>query len=333
MTHTSSTPDEVVVAAPQDRFLAPIDPWLRNAKLRFVVLVIAVCLAHAALLTFLFLHDWAKPQTPEQEIPIEVVVIPPPPPKPELKKEQPKPKPKPQKQKKEKPHHDKPATDTAPPANKEKLERAEPDKASASPVHGNPDPEAQRKPIPTQMKPAQNAAPAPAERTAAPDTPDDKPDAETLAKAAPLKDTKPSEKEKPVKTRAPVPSHDRASLEREFAALSESPHFSIASRAKPSPVTGGQCHTNPYLCTLYGLIMRQQHYPESARARQLKGKVVVAFWIDERGDLVHQALYQTSGYPELDSAAVAAVEKAAPFPPPPPGQPHGFVAQMEFPLK
>lgn len=330
MTHTSSTSDGVVVADPQDRFLAPIDPLLRNARRRFIVLVIFVCLMHAALLTFLFLRDHAKPQTPDKEIPVDVIVIPPPP-KPEPKKTQPQPKP--PKPKKEKPHYEKPATDTAPPANKEKIEREEPDKATASPVHGKPEPEAQRKPVPTQMKPAQNAAAAPAERTAAPPVPDDKPDAESLNKATPLKDTKPTQKENPAKTRAPEPSRDRASLEREFAALSQSPHFSLASRAKPSPVSGGQCHTNPYLCTLYGLIMRQQRYPESARARHLEGKVVVAFWIDERGDLVHQALYKTSGYPELDSAAVSAIEKAAPFPPPPPGQPHGFVAQMAFPPK
>lgn len=335
MTHTSSTPDEVgeaVVADPKDRFLAPLDPLLRDERRRFIVLVVVVCLIHAALVVFLILRGHAKPQPPAAEIPVEVVVIPPPPPKPLPKKQEPKPQPKP-KPKKEKPHYEKPATDTPPAANKEKIEREEPDQKSASPLHGNPEPEAQRKPVPDQTKPAQNAAATPAKQTAAPAPADDKPDAETLSKAAPAKSEKPTQKEKPVKTKTPEPSRDRAALEREFAALSQSPHFSIASRAKPSPVSGGHCHTNPYLCTLYGLIMRQEHYPESARARGLKGKVIVAFWIDERGDLVHQALYRTSGYPELDKAAVAAIEKAAPFPPPPYGQPHGFVAQMSFPPK
>jgi protein TonB len=334
VTHTSSTPDEVdevVVADPQDRFLAPPDPLLRNDRRRFIAAVIIVCLIHAALLVALILLGHAQPQTPVAEIPVEVVVVPPPP-KPEPKKEEPKPQPQPQpKPKKEKPHYEKPATDTPPAANKEEIEREEPNQKSASPLHGNPQPEAQKKPVPTQPKPAQNAASTPAKQTTAPATPEDKPDAETISKAAPVKDGKPAQKEKPAKTSAPETSRERASLEREFAALSQSPHFSIASRAKASPVSGGHCHTNPYLCTLYGLIMRQEHYPESAKARGLKGKVIVAFWLDERGDLVHQALYRTSGYPELDRAAVAAIEKAAPFPPPPPGQPHGFVAQMAFP--
>ncbi len=325
----SSTHAGAFVADPQDRFLTPIDPSLRNAKRRFIALVIVVCLLHGGLLAFLLLRDRTKPQPPPTEVPVEVVVMPPPPPKPpEQKKQEAKRKPPPQKQKLVKP-----ATDTPPAANNEKIERENTDKETQSPVHGTPQPNAETKPVPNPMKPAENAAPAPAERTAAPAVPEDKPDAEALSKAAPIKDDKPTQKEKPAKEKAPVPSRERASLAREFAALSQSPHFSVAAPAKPSPVSGGHCHTNTYLCTLFGLIMRQQHYPEIARAHHIEGTVVVAFWLDERGDLTHQALYRTSGHPELDTEAVAAIRRAAPFPPPPPGSPHGFIAQMEFPPK
>ncbi len=91
--------------------------------------------------------------------------------------------------------------------------------------------------------------------------------------------------------------------------------------------------SNLYLCTLLGLITRQQHYPASALAQHIKGTVRVAFWLDERGGLTRQAVYGTSGNPELDAEAVAAIRRAAPFPPPPPDQPRGFVAAIEFPPK
>jgi TonB family protein len=101
--------------------------------------------------------------------------------------------------------------------------------------------------------------------------------------------------------------------------------------SKSSPAADWHCTTNPYLCALYALIMRQQHYPEVARANHIKGKAVVAFWLDEHGNLVRHKLFKSSGHTELDGEAVAAIKRAAPFPPPPTGAPHGFVAQMEFP--
>ena len=113
-----------------------------------------------------------------------------------------------------------------------------------------------------------------------------------------MKDQKPTQKQKPAKERTPVAAHANSSLAQEFAALSQAPHYAIAAPSKPSPVAGGHCNTNPYLCTLYGLIMRQQRYPQTARANHIEGAVVVAFWLDERGDLVHQAVYKTSGHPQ-----------------------------------
>lgn len=322
---------ESLVADRQDRFLTPNDPLLRNARRRFIALVIAACLLHGGLLTFLLLRDHAKREVAE-EVPVEVIVVPPPEPPapkpPEPKKEQQKPQPKP----KEKPKVEKPATDTPPAANNEQIRHDNAEDKTQSPLKGAPQPDAAMKPVPDQAKSALDAAQEPAEKTAAPETPEDKPDAEPVAKMQPQKD-KPSEKHKPTKEHTPLTTEARSSLAQQFAALSESPHFSIATPAKPSPVAGGHCNTNPYLCTLYGLIMRQQHYPETARRLHVEGKVVVAFWLDERGDLVHQAVYRTSGHPELDNEAVAAIRRAAPYPPPPPGAPHGFVAQMEFPPK
>lgn len=317
------------VADSKDRFLTPIDPWLRNAKRRFIVLVIIVCLLHVGLLAFLLLRDRSQPQLQPREIPVQVVMMPPP----EKKKQQPKPQPKPRPKEKQKVRHEKPATDIPRAQNDEKIKREDTDKQTQAPTQAKPVPNAEMKPTPDKMKPAQNAAPAAAQRTAAPDVPDDKPDAEPLNKAMPIKAPTATEKAKPAKEQAPLPSREKASLAQEFAALSQSPHFSIAARAKPAPISGGHCDSSTYLCTLYALIMRQQHYSPRERAGAMRGTAVVAFWLDDRGDLTHQALYRTSGFPDLDREAMEAIHRAAPFPPPPQSEPHGFVAQMAFPPK
>ena len=328
MSRRISTSADNFVADPRDRFLAPIDPLLRNAKKQFTAIIVFACLMHLSLALFLLFRDHSKAPPQESQIPVEVVVIPPPEPKP-----QPKEQPKPQPKEKEKIKNEV-ARDVAPPPNPEKLKTQPTDKTSASPLQGKPIPDAQMKPTPPNPeKQAQSAPTDPAQQTVSPNDMQDKPDAEPLDKAAPMKDQKTAEKQKPAKDKNPVPAREKASLAREFAALTQAPSFSVATEAKPSPINGGQCHANPYLCTLYGLIMRQQHYPAVARAQHLEGTVTVAFWVDERGDLVHQALYKTSGHTVLDNEAVDAIKRAAPFPPPPPGIPHGFIAQMEFPPK
>lgn len=127
-----------------------------------------------------------------------------------------------------------------------------------------------------------------------------------------------------------VAGHTHSTLAPTFAALA--PHLSnVPDRS--SPASSGHCNTNPYLCTLYGLIMPEQHYPDVARVNHIEGRTVVAFWLDESGNLLREAVYKSSGHAELDSEALEAVKRAAPFPPPPVGSPHGFVTQMEFPPK
>jgi len=56
--------------------------------------------------------------------------------------------------------------------------------------------------------------------------------------------------------------------------------------------------------------------------------VAVAFEVDGAGNLLGAALQHSSGYPIVDAAAVAAVERAAPFPPPPSGGTTGLVARL-----
>jgi len=324
----------LLAASPEDRLFASADPLWRAAKRRFGPLLVAVLLFHATLIAILILGD--QPDTDvnlrDTEIPVEVVVEPPPPPPPppQEKKAEPQQKPPPEKQKyvrEEKPAFDAPRT-----PNNETLKRQNTANETRAPLQAKPAPANETKPTPDQPKPAQNAAPAPAEQTQAPDKPDNTPDAEPLDKAAPIKAAESKQRMKPAKQRATLPDDQRTAVARQLASLLPSPDYSIAAEAKVAPVTGGT-EDMRYLSVLYGLIMRQQRFPSSSHPRHTNAMVVVAFWIDESGALVHQALYRTSGYSELDEEALADVRRAAPFPEPPPGEPHGFIAQMVFPPK
>lgn len=319
-------------ANPDDRPFAAVDPLWRAAKRRFAPLLVAVLLFHATIIAILILGDQpdADANLRDAEIPVEIIVEPPPPP-PEQKKQETQLKPPPEKQKFQR--DEKPAFDAPRAPNDEKTDRENTDNQTRAPVQAKPAPANETKPTPAQPpRPAQNAAPAPAQRTAAPEKADQQPDAEPLDKAAPLKDQEAQQRVKQTKQRATLPDDKRAAVARQLAALSPSPNFSIAAEAKVAPISGGTEKTT-YLSILFGLIMRQQHFPSSPHPRHTTATAVVAFWVDDRGALVQQALYRTSGYPELDQEAMAAVRRAAPFPEPPPNQPHGFIAQMAFPPK
>jgi periplasmic protein TonB len=322
-----------LAASAEDRLLASADPIWRAAKRRFGPVLVAVLLFHATLIAILILGD--HPDTDanlrETEIPVELVPeMPPPPPPPQEKKAEPQKKPPPEKQKYER--EEKPAFDAPRTPNNETVKRQTTDAETRAPTQAKPAPANETKPTPDQPQPAQNAAPAPAEQTQAPDKPDTTPDAEPLNKAAPVKAAEAKQRMKPAKQRADLPDDQRAAVARQLASLMPSPDYSIAAESKMAPVTGGT-EDMRYLSVLYGLIMRQQHFPSSPHPRHTGATVTVAFWIDDSGALVHQALYRTSGYPELDAEAMADVRRAAPFPQPPSGEPHGFIAQMGFPPK
>jgi protein TonB len=66
-----------------------------------------------------------------------------------------------------------------------------------------------------------------------------------------------------------------------------------------------------------------KRYPASARVDRAEGKVVVKAMIDEDGSIGEVEVFQSSGYPTLDKAAVETLRQAAPFHLPRPlGQPH-----------
>lgn len=70
-----------------------------------------------------------------------------------------------------------------------------------------------------------------------------------------------------------------------------------------------------YLDRLKVKIFRAWEYPEDAVMRGEEGKVKIEFVLNENGELVDMSILKSSGSKSLDTAAVEAVRKAAPFGP------------------
>lgn len=65
------------------------------------------------------------------------------------------------------------------------------------------------------------------------------------------------------------------------------------------------------------LIRRKMVYPEEAKKQGITGTATVAFTIGGNGQVAQVRINRSSGNQLLDQAALSAVQRAAPFPPPP----------------
>lgn len=300
---------------------------------RFLVFLLLCLLAHVLVILFLLWQDWryAREAPPVvEEIPVEVINEPPPAPKqeeppppepekpPEQQQQQQKPPPPPPAED-EKPAFDAPEAESkskseinAPELNELKTPKNAPEKENVTPKDEKPQ----------GMKEGEDEAgkaKAPEETKEAPI--EDKSDAEIIEQAAPEKT--PQDKPEPDEKGA-VKKGEANSIADQIAALAPIPDYKLAAPPKPSPVGGGHAKTT-YLTILYGLIMPHMRIPPRVRGSQVVARGAIVFYIDEMGNLTHQAVHQPSGAPDLDAAALAAVRRAAPFPAPPRGLPHSML--------
>lgn len=84
-------------------------------------------------------------------------------------------------------------------------------------------------------------------------------------------------------------------------------------QAPPQPPVAARTHD---LASVRAGIARTLVYPANARRNGLQGKVILEFVLLAEGRIRDLVLRSSSGFAALDSAALAAVEAAAPFPPP-----------------
>lgn len=314
-------------ADPAERLSAPPRHANWRERPRFAGLLLLCLCLHTALFAYLLWQDMVSAPllTQEQEIPVEVVTLPPEPtPTPQQQAEQQAPKPKepPQPLKLEE-EYEEPGVDAPRAASKETVERKSAREETRSPNVAPPKEQAAQEP--ENAKDAGGRQPTPqnqqTQEAASPKKPEESPDAEVVDLATPATEPKPDQTPAPAKTEV-SPNEKAGSIADQIAALAPVPDFQFGAAAKPSPVSGGNAKTT-YFSILYGLIVPRLQIPPSARKASREG--LVAFYIDERGNLTHQAVVRSSGLSELDAAAVSAVRRAAPFPPPPYGHPRSIL--------
>jgi len=65
------------------------------------------------------------------------------------------------------------------------------------------------------------------------------------------------------------------------------------------------------------LIAKNKNYPQKAQLDKIEGDVKAKFKIDRSGNLIEIKITESSGSDLLDTAAISAIKKTAPFPKPP----------------
>jgi periplasmic protein TonB len=295
----------------------------REARL-YLALIGALAIHLGVLSLVYFENKFAPARAPETvEIPVEIVAEPPPPPPPPPPQE--KPETPAEKQDSAQSIDEAPANDAPRAASKEKDDKKTPDQATKAPSDPTPP---TSEPSPTGSPGAAPAGPAhegqpEATKNAAEPTPD-KPDAE-VTKAVESELAKAEQQARAdAQAQAPpqlagtqmFPAWSMGRQSSNFEHLLES---QLGSEAEETPVAGGNARAT-YFSILYGMIFpRFTHAVGRGPASQVGG--VVAFGIDGKGNVRERRVVVSSGSTEVDSAALAAIAQASPFPPPPHGTP------------
>lgn len=76
-----------------------------------------------------------------------------------------------------------------------------------------------------------------------------------------------------------------------------------------------------------------QSYPDNVRQRGFEGTVQVSFTVDAAGAVVSKRVLKSSGDRELDQEGLDAVQRASPFPAPPPNASRTFTAPFAYRLR
>ncbi|AOS83358.1 hypothetical protein BIU88_03885 [Chlorobaculum limnaeum] len=96
--------------------------------------------------------------------------------------------------------------------------------------------------------------------------------------------------------------------------IRQEPAAESASAGTPQAIPASQ--SGNYLSIVRSRIEAKKHYPPFARSLQQEGAVIVNVVIGSDGAVISTSIVKSSGFSTLDNAALAAVRKAAPFPPP-----------------
>lgn len=276
----------------------------RRDRMRMAA-ALALCLAAHAGIALLLEPRQAPPAAAEEAIPVEIVVEPPPPePEPQP---QPDPEEKPQPEAQPAPLDEKPVNDYARASDDDKADGKDTPTDQPKEQEQREQTQEEQQDARQEPQPEQAAPPEEQQQAETPPAPIETPPQDQGDTPAPL----------PSMLRQPMPAPNRMS--QMFAAVPRLPEFQFKTPAPRSDDPKGTAEPN-YLSKLYARIMKQMRAPRPpAGLATSRGRVVFAVRSD--GRIFQEAVQIRSGFAELDAAALAAVRKAAPYPPPPFGGP------------
>jgi protein TonB len=84
------------------------------------------------------------------------------------------------------------------------------------------------------------------------------------------------------------------------------------------------------------MLEHSKRYPQEARSRREQGVAQLAFVIDREGHVLSSRIVTSSGFPALDEETLALVQRAQPFPAPPPevgGAEIKFMVPVRFSIR
>lgn len=138
-----------------------------------------------------------------------------------------------------------------------------------------------------------------------------------------------AEKKKPKKKRtASAPASKVAVKAKAKVRNSDGNAARVASEGKASSASSAKWKSRVMVH-----LQRHKRYPASARREKAEGNAQVRFRIDDRGNVLSVSLSRSSGFAELDRAAIAMVRNSSPVPAPPPGVNKTIVAPVYFTLQ
>ncbi len=97
----------------------------------------------------------------------------------------------------------------------------------------------------------------------------------------------------------------------------------------PKPTEDGDDIVS-YQTLVFGMLALKKQFPEDARRRGAYGTAHVAFELNDDGSVKSEKLLDSSGDAALDVESLAVVQRAAPFPKPPPGAQKVFAVDIIF---
>jgi protein TonB len=131
------------------------------------------------------------------------------------------------------------------------------------------------------------------------------------------KEIEPTPVEKVVEKEEPLPEQQsEAMLPPKPEPQPQPPHDEVPAVA-PRPVQA-RAVVATWRNQIVTILERNKRYPSEARARGEQGVTRLAFRIDGQGHLLSSRIVASSGSAVLDAETLALVQRAQPYPPPPP---------------